>query len=590
MATPSAPQGPADTPAVLSERWEVGVISLPFLLSKGAAPPQAPQVALVVDARGRIRAMQPGSTEDLPALLQASLQQAIAHPAGGGSPGQPMALAVPQRRLQSTLQALYPTIPIELGPTPNLMRAAASLLQPLQTGGGGHGGPAAGDGMDDDPEAGTSDHDPAGRTYLSRDISAAAMGEFFAAAAALHRTGFWHRIGPDARLFRLSCAALRMRGWVGCVLGESPEVGALLCFRSLSSCERYLASARRAAATGRLSGASVPEHLILNFEPASAVPEPLLGEIRQQGWPLAADDICPLLLHVRGDLTSIPLDLQDLRQLEVMVRGLTALLESATAIAPAAPGSSGQRLLLPLAGETVAIRIGLLPAAVQALAADDQEGPDGGATDPAAGVTGAAAGGCRPGTPPPPADRDADSGPAEATARPGLGRIPAALKDRVASLLEALDPFCAAHLDAEYRRLIHAALGALARKRPSPLLGGREPSWCAGIVHAVGIVNFLFDRHQTPHCTSAQIYDHFGVSPQTGQAHSKKVRDLLGIRQFDWQWTLPSRWDDNSLVWMIQVDGFHLDARRLSEAIQVEAWQRGLIPYVPAHGRPAGSG
>lgn len=569
MALPSAPQGPADTPAALSERWEVGVISLPFLLSQGDASPQPPQVALVVDARGRIRAAQTGSAEDLPALLQAALQQAIDRPAGGGSPGRPMALTISHRPLQPTLQTLYPRIPIEPGPTPNLMRAAASLLQQLQTGGDGNGGPAAGDCRDDDREAGTADRDPS-RSCLSRDISAAAMGEFFAAAAALHRVGIWQRIGPDARLFRLSCAALRMRGWVGCVVGESPEASALLCFRSLSGCKRYLAHARRAAATGRLSGTAMPEHLILNFEPASVMPKALVREIRQHGWPLAAHDICPMLLHIGSDLTLIPPDLQDLRQLEVMVRGLTALLESTTTIAPAAPGCSGQRLLLPLAGETVAIRIGLLPAAVQALAADDPEGPEGSATNPAA--------------------RDADSGPAEATARSGLGRIPAALKDRVASLLEALDPFCAAHLDAEYRRLIHAALGGLARKRPSPLLGGRERSWCAGIVHAVGIVNFLFDRHQTPHCTPAQIYDHFDVSPQTGQAHSKKVRDLLGIRQFDWQWTLPSRWDDNSLVWVIQVDGFHLDARGLSEAIQVEAWQRGLIPYVPAHGRPAGSG
>jgi len=38
--------------------------------------------------------------------------------------------------------------------------------------------------MDDNPKAGTADRDP-GRSRLSQDISAAAMGEFFAAAAAL---------------------------------------------------------------------------------------------------------------------------------------------------------------------------------------------------------------------------------------------------------------------------------------------------------------------------------------------------------------------------------------------------------------------
>ena len=50
--------------------------------------------------------------------------------------------------------------------------------------------------------------------------------------------------------------------------------------------------------------------------------------------------------------------------------------------------------------------------------------------------------------------------------------------------------------------------------------------------------------------------------------------------------------DRNPLVWLLEVDGLLVDAHRLPEAVQVQAWQRGLIPYVPARaGRndPAGS-
>jgi hypothetical protein len=35
-------------------------------------------------------------------------------------------------------------------------------------------------------------------------------------------------------------------------------------------------------------------------------------------------------------------------------------------------------------------------------------------------------------------------------------------------------------------------------------------------------------------------------------------------------------------VWLLEVDGLVVDARHLPEALQVQAWQRGLIPYVPA--------
>ncbi len=40
----------------------------------------------------------------------------------------------------------------------------------------------------------------------------------------------------------------------------------------------------------------------------------------------------------------------------------------------------------------------------------------------------------------------------------------------------------------------------------------------------------------------------------------------------------------NPLAWMIQVDGFIVDARDAPREIQEEAFLRGLIPYIP--GRP----
>jgi hypothetical protein len=125
-------------------------------------------------------------------------------------------------------------------------------------------------------------------------------------------------------------------------------------------------------------------------------------------------------------------------------------------------------------------------------------------------------------------------------------------------------------------------VAALARKRPSPLLGGCEPSWCAGVVHAIGNANFLFDKSQSPHCKPTLIYEHFGVSAGTGQAHFKKVCDLLRIAPFSPDWTLPSQLDNSPMAWMVEVDGVIRDVRSLPLEIQLEACARGLIPYVPA--------
>jgi hypothetical protein len=37
---------------------------------------------------------------------------------------------------------------------------------------------------------------------------------------------------------------------------------------------------------------------------------------------------------------------------------------------------------------------------------------------------------------------------------------------------------------------------------------------------------------------------------------------------------------DNPVAWLIQVDGFTVDARRASREIQEEAFRRGMIPYL----------
>jgi hypothetical protein len=52
---------------------------------------------------------------------------------------------------------------------------------------------------------------------------------------------------------------------------------------------------------------------------------------------------------------------------------------------------------------------------------------------------------------------------------------------------------------------------------------------------------------------------------------------LLKIRTFDPQWTLPSQMDQNPMFWMVQVNGFIVDARHLKREIQEELVQLGVI-------------
>jgi hypothetical protein len=62
---------------------------------------------------------------------------------------------------------------------------------------------------------------------------------------------------------------------------------------------------------------------------------------------------------------------------------------------------------------------------------------------------------------------------------------------------------------------------------------------------------------------------------------------MLKIYQLDPNWTLPSRLDDNPMVWPLQVNGLPVDIRHAPRQLQEIAFNKGLIPYIPAD-RPQG--
>jgi hypothetical protein len=160
--------------------------------------------------------------------------------------------------------------------------------------------------------------------------------------------------------------------------------------------------------------------------------------------------------------------------------------------------------------------------------------------------------------------------------------IPAAIQGKYDAIWALVEPFCREHLNEEYAALCGQLLATLARKRPSPLLSGKEAAWACGIVRTIGMVNFLDDPSQTPHMKTGAIDAAFGVSTGTGQGRSKTIRDLLKIGRFEPQWTLTSRLADNPMVWFVQVNGMIPDARHLPREIQQAAFDRGIIPYIPA--------
>jgi hypothetical protein len=159
--------------------------------------------------------------------------------------------------------------------------------------------------------------------------------------------------------------------------------------------------------------------------------------------------------------------------------------------------------------------------------------------------------------------------------------VPKIMQEKYKAIVEITDRFSKENLNEDYARLIRYAVAALCRKRPSPLETGNINTWACGITHAIGMVNFLFDKSQSPHISAKELYKKFSLGESTGNAKSKVVRTLLGMYQLDPNWSLPSKLQSNPIVWMLSVNGMIVDIRSMPREVQEIAFEKRLIPYIP---------
>jgi len=161
-------------------------------------------------------------------------------------------------------------------------------------------------------------------------------------------------------------------------------------------------------------------------------------------------------------------------------------------------------------------------------------------------------------------------------------KVPESMQARFNEIVVISDDFCKQHLNEEYAELARQMAATLARKRPSPLVNGQVRSWAAGIIYALGQVNFLFDKSQPPYMRADELCKQIGVSQQTASGRAQKIREMLDLFQLHPDWCLPSRVDSNPMIWILSVNGMMVDVRHMPREVQEIAFEKGLIPYIPA--------
>lgn len=123
---------------------------------------------------------------------------------------------------------------------------------------------------------------------------------------------------------------------------------------------------------------------------------------------------------------------------------------------------------------------------------------------------------------------------------------------------------------------------ALCRKRPSPLASGQPRSWACGIIYVLGQINFLTDPSTQPFMTTADLCARFGVSQSTAHAKARVISQALDTSRLSPEWLLPRLLKQNPLFWMAEVNGFLVDLRDMPREVQQIAFDKGLIPHIPA--------
>lgn len=159
--------------------------------------------------------------------------------------------------------------------------------------------------------------------------------------------------------------------------------------------------------------------------------------------------------------------------------------------------------------------------------------------------------------------------------------VPRKMREKYETIAWITDEFCHEHLNEEYADLARKMAAALSRKRPSPLESGRERSWAAGIVYALGRVNFLSDDSFEPYMSMGELCEKIRVSQSNASSKSREIWKALDLMQLHPDWCPPSRLEENPLAWIVEVNGLSIDVHLAPREVQEEAYRLRLIPYLP---------
>jgi hypothetical protein len=263
-----------------------------------------PLIAVWVDARGIILAMEAVEPPETPEGLARVLRQAMASPATG-SPRTPTKVRVWDREMARALLRVLPngTDVIE-GDTPELDNVEHALRSAHRR----QPGPSS-------PES-----------YMDINVPPEIVAGFFRACARLWRASPWtHAL--DSHLIEVSIPGTGVKEEVLSIIGNLGQEFGVIRFFSVVDYDLYRDVAGAHMERGEPVENQGCDIMATNFERRKNVPSSMLDEIARYGWELAEPGYCPLLLQSDDDLLVRPNTAEDYGQAAAMAEALAAFTE-----------------------------------------------------------------------------------------------------------------------------------------------------------------------------------------------------------------------------------------------------------------------
>ncbi|MDZ7900924.1 MAG: DUF6398 domain-containing protein [Arcicella sp.] len=143
------------------------------------------------------------------------------------------------------------------------------------------------------------------------------------------------------------------------------------------------------------------------------------------------------------------------------------------------------------------------------------------------------------------------------------------IQERQQQIIDLIQGFCTEKLNDEYFDLSKRVIQKLGRKRSVPFITGQPEIWAAAAIHAVGTINFLFDKGFEPYTSIDDINNFFGTKKTTTGGKSKIIRDLLKLNRYDKEFSTKDMSENNPFTSYVMVDGYILPMSSLPEDLQI---------------------